>query len=140
MTGPVPENEQTKPESTEEGRDTVLFADDDPAVRGATAEILRAYGYSVLEAADGEDAIQTYTENRDRITLLLLDIDMPKKDGREVYRHLRKTYPGIKVIFISGRYGQADLDLRAEDERVGFIAKPVSPPDLITKIKEALED
>ena len=66
-----------------EGTETVLLAKDDVAVRASTREILQEFSYKVIEAVDGEDAVKKFKKDRERIQLVLLDVIMPKKNGRE---------------------------------------------------------
>ena len=84
------------------GTETILLAEDDEVVREIAIEILEDFGYEVIVAVDGEDAVQKYLENRKRIQLLLFDLIMPKKTGKEAYDEIRKVEPDIKVIFTSG--------------------------------------
>ena len=125
--------------AAESPRDILLLADDDTAARSATAEVLREEGYGVLEASDGEEAIDTFTENKEIVKLVLLDMDMPKKNGKEVYEFLRKAHPGVRVLFITGRGKEAIVGRAAKDGQVGFVQKPVSPAVLISRIRELLE-
>ncbi len=67
------------------GTETILIAEDDAPVRTLMKEVLGQYGYTVIEAVDGEDAVSRFTENRDRIQLLILDFILPKINGKEVY-------------------------------------------------------
>jgi hypothetical protein len=129
--------QQAAPEKEQE---ILLLADDDPAVRGAVAEVLRAHGYGVLEAADGEEAIQTFIDNKEIVKLLLLDMDMPKKSGKDVYEFLRKAYPGVKAVFITARARDGVTGRGAKDgkDAPAFIQKPVAPAVLLEKIKEIL--
>jgi two-component system cell cycle sensor histidine kinase/response regulator CckA len=121
------------------GIETVLLAEDDGAVRQLTNNVLEDFGYQVIEAVDGEDAIKKFLENRDRIQLLVLDIVMPKKNGKEVYQEIRKIQPGIKVLFTSGY--TADIIHRKGILETGldFILKPISPAIFLKKVREVLD-
>ncbi|MBI5749612.1 MAG: PAS domain S-box protein [Nitrospinae bacterium] len=83
------------------GTETVLVAEDDRAVRKLTRSILERFGYKVIMVEDGEDAIEKFMENKEEIQLLLLDVIMPKKNGKEVYEEIKKINPGIKTLFLS---------------------------------------
>lgn len=83
------------------GTETVLLAEDDDAVRTLTGSILKQYGYTVIEAADGEEAVRKYRDAKERIQLLLLDVIMPKKNRKNVLNEIRAITPGIKAVFIS---------------------------------------
>ena len=121
------------------GTETILLAEDELEVRRLVKTVLEEFGYKVIEAVDGEDAINRFTENKDRIDIVILDVIMPKKNGREAYNELKNIKPDIKTIFISG-YTE-DIIKREDifEMRLNFIAKPVSPSDLLEKIREALD-
>lgn len=116
------------------------MAEDDECVRNLSREILESFGYNVIEANDGEDAIDKFAGNNDRIDLLLLDVILPKVNGREVCDAARKIRDDIRVLFTSGY--TADLISRKGflDEKSQFVEKPVSPEKLLTKISEMLND
>jgi signal transduction histidine kinase/ActR/RegA family two-component response regulator len=122
-----------------QGAGTILLAEDDADVRNLSRWALEEFGYKVIEASDGEEAVRAFNENRDKIQLLLLDVVMPHKNGAEVFNEIRKLEPEIKVLFISGY--PADL-LRKEDVLEAgfhFIAKPVSPKNLLREVNRVLE-
>ena len=118
---------------------TILLAEDDTDVRNLSRWALEEFGYKVIEASDGAEAIRAFTENKDKIQLLLLDVVMPYKNGVEVFNEIRKLKPEIKVLFISGY--PADL-LHKEDvleTGLHFVAKPVSPRNLLREVNGVLE-
>ncbi len=122
------------------GSETILVAEDDVTVRSLVREILQQYGYRVIEAVDGDDAIKRFAEHRSRVKLLILDVIMPKKNGKEVYLALRRDHPGVKVLFTSGY--TADILSRKgvlEDSR-DFIAKPISSSELLRRVREKLDN
>ncbi|KAF0144743.1 MAG: PAS/PAC sensor hybrid histidine kinase [Nitrospirae bacterium] len=132
----VPPVEIIKPAG---GTETILLAEDEENVRDITRLVLEEYGYKVIEAIDGEDAVNKFMENRDRIDLLLLDVIMPKMSGKEAYDRIRKIMPDIKVLFSSGY--PADFIHRKEIDEQGltFVAKPISPTLLVKKVREVLD-
>ena len=73
------------------GTETILVAEDDASLRKLTRTVLEAFGYSVITAEDGEDAITKFMENREKISLVMLDMIMPKKNGKEVGEAIRKV-------------------------------------------------
>jgi hypothetical protein len=121
------------------GTETILVADDDPAVGSLVKKILEEFGYKVLEARDGEKAIEQFLKHKNDIHLLLLDVIMPKKNGKEVYDAIREIKPEIKAVFISG-YSAEIIDEQAILEGLNFIGKPVSPEELLFKIREVLDN
>jgi DNA-binding response OmpR family regulator len=120
------------------GTETVLIAEDDDTIRELMRATLERAGYTVIEAVDGEDAVQKFLVNRDRVGLLLFDVIMPGKSGKEAYEEIRAVCPGVKVLFISG-YVSDDIRSKAMlGEEHPLIHKPVAPRELLKKIREAL--
>jgi len=121
------------------GTETILMAEDDSDVREITKAILEEFGYTVIAAEDGDDAIEKFIENKDEINLILLDVIMPKKNGRETCKEIKKIKPDIKVLFTSGY--PADIANRNEllEEGVDFIPKPVSPTEFLKKVRDMLD-
>ncbi len=79
-----------------------MLAEDDQEVRELTKTLIEGFGYNVIEAADGEDAINKFVGDKDEIQLLILDLIMPKKNGKEAYDEIKKIRPDIKALFTSG--------------------------------------
>jgi PAS domain S-box-containing protein len=120
------------------GDEKILLAEDNNDVREFMTTILSRSGYTVITAIDGEDAIERF-KTGDGISLLILDSVMPKKNGRQVYDEISALSPNIKIIFTSGYTRDVVLDKGIEDKKYDFIAKPVSPNDLLRKIREVLD-
>jgi PAS domain S-box-containing protein len=125
--------------SPDNGSETLLFAEDDKEVRVFTREILVEYGYVVIEASDGEDAINKFMENKDSIQLLLLDVIMPKKNGKEVYEEIKKVKPDIKTLFMSGYTADVIHKKGIIEEGLDLLLKPVSPTVLLKKVRDILD-
>ena len=122
-----------------QGNETILVAEDDRTLRELFSTILQEYGYTVILAEDGEDAIRKFTDNKDTIQLAMLDMIMPKKNGKEAYDGIKKMRPDIKTLFFSGYTAdRIDRDSMLK-EGFDFIMKPVSPKDLLRKIREVLD-
>jgi PAS domain S-box-containing protein len=121
------------------GEETVLVVEDDALVRTLVKEVLERFGYIVLEATDGEDAIRVFHENEDKIQLLILDVIMPKKDGKEVYDVIREIKPDMKAIFISGYDANIIHKKGILDEGLIFISKPILANELLRKVRERLD-
>jgi two-component system, cell cycle sensor histidine kinase and response regulator CckA len=111
----------------EKGSETLLLAEDDPYVREIAGEILRTWGYTVVEAKDGEDAIRKYVEHSNKIDLLVLDVVMPGKNGKEAYEEIRKINPSIRALFMSGYTGDIVLDRGVKDTTVDYAQNPSQP-------------
>ena len=121
------------------GTETILLAEDDESVRKLVQAVLEDFGYTVITAVDGEDAVSKFLESMDKIQLLLFDLIMPKKTGKEAYDEIRRIKPGIKILFSSG-YAPDIIRQRAlVDDQVTVAYKPVLPADLLKKVRSALE-
>jgi CheY-like chemotaxis protein len=114
------------------GTETVLIAEDDEDVRGLATTVLKQYGYQVIEAIDGKDAVEKFIENKEEVKFLLMDVIMPKKNGKEVYEEIKRISPDIKALFISG-YTAEVIHKKNEgfEEGINFLHKPLSPDELI---------
>ena len=123
----------------EGGTETVLLGEDDPAVRQLTRMTLEEFGYTVIEAQDGDEAVQKFVENRGQVRLLLLDIVMPKKSGKAVADEIKQMDPGVRVLFTSGYTANIIHKKGILDEGLNFITKPFSPGDLLRKVREILD-
>ncbi|MCF8129635.1 MAG: PAS domain S-box protein [Deltaproteobacteria bacterium] len=121
------------------GNETIIIAEDDDSLRKLIKVTLESFGYQVIAAKDGEEAISKFMENKERISLALLDMIMPKKNGKEVSEVIRKASPGIKVLFSSGYSG----DIIKSDEFTAagfnFIQKPFQSRDLLIQVREILD-
>lgn len=141
---PAIEADTVQPEETPEfpgtmGMETILFAEDDADARATTAEILRMTGYTVLEAQDGEEALNVFEENKERIRLAFLDVRMPGKDGRGVYEAIRNSGSDIRFLFISGYTADILDDTVISGKNVDFISKIAQPDEILNKIREILD-
>lgn len=118
---------------------TILVADDDTEVRNITRTLLEEYGYEVVEAADGVEAVAMFKQHRDRIELLLLDVVMPRKNGKEAFDEIRKINPEVKALFFSGYTADVIKRKGIEEEGLNLLAKPVAPRQLLHKVREILK-
>ena len=121
------------------GTETILVTEDNEEVRSLTCLVLREFGYTVIEAVDGEDAVTKFFENKERIDLVMLDVIMPKKSGREAGDAIRKTDPAVKVLFTSGYTAEIISKQRILDEGADFISKPSTPHELLGKVRAVLD-
>jgi CheY-like chemotaxis protein len=121
------------------GNETILVAEDDSTLRKLFSTILQGYGYTVILAADGAEAIGKFIDHKDEVQLVMLDMIMPKISGKEAYDRIKKIRPEMKTLFSSG-YTADRLDKESMlKEEFDFIMKPVSPNDLLRKIREVLD-
>lgn len=120
------------------GNETILVAEDEDLLRNLAQRILQNAGYTVLTASDGEEAMELYRTNRERIDLLLLDMVMPRASGIQVYEYVARENPKARFIFSTG-YSFTTLDrgiLPKED--IPFIQKPYSPMTLLKVVRDVL--
>jgi PAS domain S-box-containing protein len=120
------------------GVETILLAEDDPTVGGFHKTLLEAAGYTVIVAVDGEETLRKFAEYERDIDLLILDVIMPKMNGKKAYDVIRKVKPGVKAMFLSGYPADYLNDAEIVRERESFLAKPVDPNDLLRKVREVL--
>lgn len=121
------------------GTETILIAEDEAPLRDLMRIILESFGYTVLAAEDGEEVVRMFLEHRDHIRLVILDLVMPKKSGKDAADEIRKLQPGTRTLFMSG-YSEDMINKQgALDEGLVFIQKPISPKVLLTKVREQLD-
>ncbi|WP_296987254.1 hybrid sensor histidine kinase/response regulator [Thalassospira sp. UBA1131] len=120
------------------GTGAILLVEDEDAVRTFGARALRSKGYDVLEANNGDNALEVLNNTDKVIDLVISDVVMPGIDGPTLIRMLREKKPELKVIFISGYAEDTYRDELDEENGVHFLPKPFSLKDLATKVKEVL--
>ena len=121
------------------GNETILVAEDNLQVREIVTTTLRDFGYTVTEAFDGADAVEKFNENPGAIDLLLLDVIMPRKNGKEAYTELKRIRPDIRAIFMSGYTGDILSRKGISREGIPMIAKPIVIEKLLRVIREVLD-
>lgn len=131
------DHEQEAAIPNDPGTGTILIAEDNQEVRRFIREALREYGYTTIEAVDGEDAVSKFREHGD-IDLVIVDSVMPKKNGREVYEEVHRMDPRARVLFMSGYTKDVILEKGIEDGGLDFIAKPLTLDRLLKKVRELL--
>ena len=121
------------------GRETILLVEDEPAVRGLVHETLRLYGYTVLEARHGIEALMTGAKHQGPIHLLLTDVVMPQMSGPEVAEKIQVVRPGIKVLYMSGYPDHPIFEQGGISRGTSFLSKPFAPNVLAKKVREVLD-
>jgi two-component system cell cycle sensor histidine kinase/response regulator CckA len=120
------------------GMETLLVVEDDEIVRAFMKRILERASYRVIIANDGEDAVARFRD-QDDISLVLSDLVMPKKNGKEMLDEIKKIKPGIKAVFISGYAADVMQKKGMFEESAEFITKPFKKNDLLQKVREVLD-
>jgi hypothetical protein len=121
------------------GSETILLVEDEEPVRRTGMRILRAHGYKVLEAGNGEQALQLLERAEQRVQLLLCDLVLPKMGGRVVAERVRELLPDIKVLFVSGYTDDVILRNQLLERSVALLKKPFTPSTLAFKVREVLD-
>ncbi len=132
------------PRPSEKGRDltgkgSILFVEDEDAVRMFACRALRNKGYMVHEASSGEEALRIVDAD-EKIDLLISDVVMPQMDGPSLVKEIRQRRDNIKIIFISGYAEDAFRKNLGKDEVFSFLPKPFSLKQLAEKVKEVIDD
>ena len=123
-----------------QGQETVLLAEDEPLVRSMVATVLRDRGYSVLETANGAEALGMVQKHEgEDIQLLLTDVVMPQMSGPELAEQVWATHPDIKVLFTSGYTGDSISIVNNYPKSANFLPKPYLPEALVVKVREVLD-
>ena len=131
-------NEGTDERDILKGKETILLAEDDEGVRKVTHSTLASYGYKVLLASNGEEAVRIFNSNKDSIDLLLTDVIMPLMSGRELADKLLKEKPSLKVLYFSGYTDDSIVQHGVLDEGMEFLQKPYTHVELAKKVKSIL--
>jgi PAS domain S-box-containing protein len=123
------------------GSETILLVEDEKPVRELVSRVLQKYGYRILPASTGAEAIELWKRHKDDISLLFTDLVMPDNmNGRELAERLKAEHPGLKVIFTSGY--SADIvgkDFKLEPE-LNFLQKPYHPQALASTVRRCLDE
>jgi two-component system, cell cycle sensor histidine kinase and response regulator CckA len=121
------------------GTETILLADDHDGVCEMAQSVLKAKGYHLLVAHDGEEAVEIFTAHRDRISLVLLDVIMPRRSGPEVFAAIRALNPGVSVVFATGYSNEIATLADLVERGVPVLRKPYSPSVLCRRVREVLD-
>ncbi len=134
---PTPPASPTSP--VRGGQETILLVDDQEMIRELGERILRPYGYHVLTAADGAEALRLYRQWGPSIDLVILDLLMPGLSGPETFRELRRLNPDVRVLISSGYYADREGQMPECEGAVGRVSKPYHPEELARGVRMALD-
>ena len=119
--------------------DSILVVDDEERMRKLIKDFLNNKGYHILEAEDGEKALEVYEENQSKIMLILLDVMMPKLDGWSVLRQIRQINKDVPIIMLTARGEEQDELFGFELGVDEYISKPFSPKILVARVEAILK-
>ena len=122
------------------GSNTILLVEDEDAVRLFSARALRSKGYTVIEAINGEEALEYMRTHTEAIDLVISDVVMPNMDGPTFVNEMSQYRENQKVLFISGYAEDTFYDRLSDDSQIHFLPKPFTLIDLATKVKELLSE
>jgi len=121
------------------GQGTILLVEDEDGLRALNARGLMSRGYTVLEAANGVEAMQVLEKNDDAVDLVVSDVVMPEMDGPTLLKEMRKRKPELKIIFVSGYAEDAfQKHLPEQGEQFAFLPKPFTLKQLVAAVKETM--
>jgi PAS domain S-box-containing protein len=135
---PVAEEKTPRP-VLQRGTGTILVVDDEPQVLKVCARLLQKFGYDVLTAPGGRQALELLGQHKTKISLVLLDMTMPDMSGRQTYEALQKVLPGIKVLLSSGYSIEGQAQALLDSGCNGFIQKPFDAVALSAKVQALLQ-
>ncbi|MBF0559927.1 MAG: PAS domain S-box protein [Nitrospirae bacterium] len=121
------------------GNETILLVEDDQSVMNVTKLFLEDCGYKVIEAVDGDEALKVFIDNKDSIKLVISDLILPKKHGKDFYNDAKKIVPGMKVLFMSGYTADVISTKGLLPEGMNFMTKPVDPDKMLRRVREILD-
>jgi len=130
--------EQPKPRADLTGQGTILLVEDEDGLRSLNARGLRSRGYSVVEAANGVEAMEALEERNGAIDLVVSDVVMPEMDGPTLLKEMRQRNPELKIIFVSGYAEDAFEKSLPENQQFAFLPKPFTLSQLVAAVKETM--
>ena len=121
------------------GTGSILVVDDEDMIRSIAAQILKTAGYTVQTCSDGQEAVDLYAKEHGNIDLVIMDMVMPKVDGREAFKRMQTINPMVKVLLSSGFSEDGDAQAILQDGAQGFIQKPYRSAELLLRVQQALQ-
>jgi len=122
------------------GTETVLLVEDDEQVRVFVRDVLRRHGYRVLEAQNAGEALLIGEQQLEPAELLVTDVVLPRVGGRELTARLRRTWPDLKVLYVSGYTHDTVVDQGVLESGAPFLSKPIMPEELLARVRQVLDE
>ncbi len=129
---------EQKPKPDLTGQGTILLVEDEDGLRSLNARGLRSRGYSVIEAANGVEALEALAEKDGMVDLVVSDVVMPEMDGPTMLKEMRTKNPSVKIIFVSGYAEDAFEKSLPENQQFAFLPKPFTLAQLVAAVKETM--
>ena len=127
------------PPAAHPGSETVLLVEDEPEVRSLVQRILKTQGYTVVTAANPDEAVAVAREFKGKIEMMVTDVVMPGMSGRQLAERLARSRPEMRVLFVSGYTDDAVVRHGVIDQGTAFLQKPFTPTVLARKVREVLD-
>ena len=115
----------------------MLVVDDEKTVREVTADMVEALGFATLSAVDGQEGVELFRAHAAEVSLVLLDLTMPRMSGEEAFREMRRLRPDVRVVLMSGFSEREATSHFAGKRLAGFLQKPFTMEALKTRLEEA---
>jgi PAS domain S-box-containing protein len=130
---------RTKETNVLSGKETILVVEDERAVRDLAAAALQQFGYKVLEAGSGTDALRVCKDLKEPVDLILTDVIMPNMSGPELVQHIRSIWKHVKALYMSGYTHNTITSHGTLKAGVEYISKPFRPQELVTTVRKVLD-
>ena len=134
-----PSTKSIKASGVPRGTETILLTEDEPALRALSRHVLTSYGYTVLEAGNGERVLRLANEYEGTIHLLATDVVMPGLSGRQLAERITALRPATRVLYLSGYTDDAIVRHGVLQASTSFLQKPFTPSTLVKKVREVLD-
>ena len=127
------------PPVTSTGSETILLVEDEPALRRLSRRVLAQFGYTVLEAPNGQEALRLAESYKGPINLVLTDVVMPLLSGRDLAERIHTSHPESRILFMSGYTDDAVVQHGVRTQEVSLLRKPFTPYALAARVREVLD-
>jgi len=121
------------------GKETILLVDDERSILDICEDVLTLYGYKIMKAENGEQAVKIYQTEKNKIQLVILDLIMPGRGGKKCLEDLISINPQVRVLMSSGYSTSQQIDELMKIGAAGFISKPYHPEDLLLTVRKTID-